>query len=406
MKKIAKISLQIPALLVLIVLRILRPVVKIELCIVAFHRFGHLALEPEIYLGELEIRAAQRDDRRFPITVQWWSLGPKKLQANRYLATKWKQVIRVLPSWWIDALHSVGTKISVLRLAEPHMSIRGSLNSLDRTDAQLELTDTEVAEGMSQLRAIGVNPDKPYACLVVRDGGYYASLGEKESDGYSFLNFDISTFEQAALSLVQRGYQVIRMGAGSAATFGAGHPSVIDYANSNLRSEFLDIYIAATCSFAVSTQTGPDAVCLAFRRPVCYIDVTRYSQFFFGTKLAWWNPTELWQGDSRLTLRDILRGPIFWIKDPNDFIREGIRQVRSSAERIDHLVMSFVNAFENGMTQSTDQAKFSERVQAYISTLTGERSRVAFGKIYAVVNSTFINDYGHWFSLLDEECNE
>ena len=406
MKKIAKIFLQIPALLVLIVLWILRPVVKIELCIVAFHRFGHLALEPEIYLGELEIRAAQRDRGRFPITVQWWSLGPKNKQANRYLATKWKQAIRVIPSWWIDALHSVGTKISVLRLAEPHMSIRGSLNSLDRTDAQLELTDTEIAEGMSQLRAIGVNPDHPYACLVVRDGGYYASLGEKESDGYSFLNFDISTFEQAALSLVQRGYQVIRMGAGSAATFGAGHPSVIDYANSNLRSEFLDIYIAATCSFAISTQTGPDAVCLAFRRPVCYIDVTRFSQFFFGTKLAWWNPAELWQGDSRLTLRDILRGPIFWIKDPNDFIREGIRQVRSSAERIDQLVMSFVDAFEKGMTQSNDQAKFTERVQLCISSLIGERGRVEFGKIDAVVNSTFINDYGYWISLIDKECNE
>ena len=390
MKKIAKIFLQIPALLVLIVLRILRPVVKVELCIVAFHRFGHLALEPEIYLGELEIGAAQRDRRRFPITVQWWSLGPKKLQANRYLATKWKQVIRVLPSWWIDALHSVGTKISVLRLVEPHMSIRGSLNSLDRTDAQLELTDTEIAEGMSQLRAIGIDPDKPYACLVVRDGGYYASLGEKESDGYSFLNFDISTFEQAATSLVQRGYQVIRMGAGSATTFGAGHPRVIDYANSNLRSEFLDIYLAATCSFAISTQTGPDAVCLAFRRPVCYIDVTRFSQFFFGTKLAWWNPAELWQGNSRLTLRDILRGPIFWIKDPNDFIREGIRQVRSSAERIDHLVVSFVDAFKNNVTRSNEIDEKVHSVQNVIALETGDRGKSEFGEIHAVLNSGFV----------------
>ena len=390
MKKIAKIFLQIPALLVLIVLRILRPVLKVELCIVAFHRFGHLALEPEIYLGELEIRAAQRDGRRFPITVQWWSLGPKKLQANRYLATKWKQVIRVLPSWWIDALHSVGTKISMLRLVEPHMSIRGSLNSLDRTDAQLELTDNEIAEGMSQLRAIGIDPNKPYACLVVRDGGYYASLGEKESDGYSFLNFDISTFEQAALSLVQRGYQVVRMGAGSAATFGAGHSTVIDYANSNLRSEFLDIYIAATCSFAISTQTGPDAVCLAFRRPVCYIDVTRFSQFFFGTKLAWWNPAELWQGDLRLTLRDILRGPIFWIKDPNDFIRQGIRQVRSSAERIDHLVMSFVDAFENNVNRLNEIDEKVHSVREIIARETGDRGKSEFGEIHAVLNSGFV----------------
>ena len=401
MKKIAKSFLQIPALLVLIVLRILRPVVKVELCIVAFHRFGHLALEPEIYLGELEIRAAQRDRRRFPITVQWWSLGPKKLQANRYLATKWKQVIRVLPSWWINALHSVGTNISVLRLAGPHMSIRGSLNSLDRTDAQLELTNTEIAEGMSQLRAIGIDPDKPYVCLIVRDGGYYASLGEKESDGYSFLNFDISTFEQAALSLVQRGYQVIRMGAGSAATFGAGHSSVIDYANSNLRSEFLDIYIAATCSFAVSTQTGPDAVCLAFRRPVCYIDVTRYSQFFFGTKLAWWSPAELWQGDSRLTLRDILRGPIFWIKDPNDFIREGIKQVRSSAGRIDHLVKSFVDAFENNIDRSNEIDEKVQSVRNIIARETGDRGKSEFGEINAVLNSGFvglIEEFQHFMS--------
>lgn len=390
MKKIAKIFLQLPALLVLVALRILRPVVKVELCIVAFHRFGHLALEPEIYLGELEIRAAQRDRRRFPITVQWWSLGPKKLQANRYLATKWKQVIRVLPSWWIDALHSVGTKISVLRLAEPHMSIRGSLNSLDKTAAQLKLTDIEIAEGMSQLRAIGIDPDKPYACLVVRDGGYYASLGEKESDGYSFLNFDISTFEQAATSLVQRGYQVVRMGAGSATTFGAGHPRVIDYANSNFRSEFLDIYIAATCSFAISTQTGPDAVCLAFRRPVCYIDVTRFSQFFFGTKLAWWNPAELWQGDTLLTLRDILRGPVFWIKDPNDFIRQGIRQVRSNSERIDLLVMSFVDAFENNVNRPSEIDEKIHSVRNIIAQETGDRGKSEFGEIHAVLNSGFV----------------
>ena len=389
MKKITKIFLQIPALLVLIVLWIIRPVVKVELCIVAFHRLGHLALEPEIYLGELEIRAAQRDRRRFPITVQWWSLGPKKLQANRYLAAKWKQVIRVLPSWWINALHSVGTKISVLRLTEPHMSIRGSLNSLDRTDAQLELTDTEIAEGMSQLRAIGINPDKPYACLVVRDGGYYASLGEKESDGYSFLNFDISTFEQAALSLVQRGYQVVRMGAGSAATFDAGHPRVIDYAISNLRSEFLDIYIAATCSFAISTQTGPDAVCLAFRRPVCYIDVTRFSQFFFGTKLAWWNPAELWQGESRLTLRDILRGPVFWIKDPNDFTRLGIRQVRSDAETIERLVMGFVDSCEKNLVLSRQARDVACEVQTVIASATEENGRSAFGEITAVINPGF-----------------
>ena len=406
MKKIAKIFLQIPALLVLIVLRILRPVVKVELCIVAFHRFGHLALEPEIFLGEQELMTREGRQRRLPIRFQWWSFGPSGRQTNRYLATKWKEVVCAMPSWWIDALHTVGETLQFLRLDEPKMSIRGCRNSLDQTEGHLQLSEAELGRGGSELRGLGIDPEKPYVCLVVRDDGHYASLGEKESDGYSFINFDIATFERAALSLVERGFQVVRMGAGSEKPFGVNHLGIVDYANSPNRSEFLDVFIAATCSFAISTQTGPDAVCLAFRRPVCYIDVTRYSQFFFGTKLAWWNPAELWLGDSRLTLRDILRGPIFWIKDPNDFIREGLRQVRSSAERIDHLAMSFVDAFENGMTQSNDHAKFTERVQACVSSLTGERGRVAFGKINAVVNSTFTNDYDHWLSLIDKECNE
>ena len=361
-----------------------------RLCIVAFHRFGHLALEPEIFLGEQELRVKSGVTKRFPVQVHWWSFGPQRLQANKFLVSKWREAVCVLPSWWIDALHTVGRLVPFLQLEEPKMSIRGNLNALDYTETHLQLTKAEHRRGHTELHKLGIDPDRPYVCLVVRDGGHYASLGEKESDGYSFLNFDISTFEQSALWLVEHGYQVVRMGAGSETPLSTSHPQLIDYANSQHRSEFLDIYIAATCSFAVSTQTGPDAVCLAFRRPVCYLDVSRFSQFFFGTKLAWWSPAELWQGDSRLTLRDILRGPIFWIKDPNDFIREGIRQVRSSAGRIDHLVKSFVDAFENNMDCSNEIHEKVQSVRNIIARETGDRGKSEFGEINAVLNSGFV----------------
>ena len=395
---ILKLLLQVVAFFVLVFLKLLRPIIRVELCIVAFHRFGHLALEPEIFLGEREVFAKARiPRRRFPIQVQWWSFGPTNMQANRFLVAKWAEVVRVLPSWWIDAMHKVGKSAKYLQLDEPKMSIRGSLNSLDRTDAHLQFTMEEKSRGKTSLQVLGIDPDRPYVCLVVRDGGHYASRGEQESVGYSFMNFDIATFDRAALSMAGRGYQVVRMGAGSETPFEVRHSNIFDYANSPHRSEFLDVYIAATCSFAVSTQTGPDAVCLAFRRPVCYIEVTRFSQFFFGTKLAWWNPSELWQGDSRLTLRDILRGPIFWIKDPNDFISQGIRQVRSSAERIDHLVMSFVDAFENDLNQIASEDIITRTVQKLIEDQAGTVGREQFGCIAAVLNPGFVRQSGDWY---------
>jgi len=397
MRWIIKPFIQTVALFTLIGLKILSPIIRVELCIVAFHRYGHLALEPEIFLGEKEIRDRTVKSKRFPIRIRWWSFGPKRLQANHFLVSKWREVLCALPSWWVNALYSAGKAVRFLQLDEPKMSVRGSCNSLDLTSAHLQMTNVEIERGRAALSELGLNPDKPYICLVVRDGGHYASLGEKESNGYSFMNFDIANFEQASLSLVQRGYQVVRMGAGSEMAFGANHLGIIDYANSPKRSAFLDVFIAATCSFAVSTQTGPDAVCLAFRRPVCYIDVTRFSQFFFGTKLAWWNPVELWQGDSRLTLRDILRGPVFWIKDPNDFIREGIRQVRSSAEMIDHLVMSFVNSFESDLHQVSFEDITTRTVQKLIEDQTGTAGREQFGCIASVLNPGFVRQSGDWY---------
>ena len=397
MKRFAKRFLQLPAFFVLVVLRILHPLIQVELCIVAFHRYGHLALEPELFLGEREILAREGGHRRFPIRFQWWSFGPASRQTNRYLASKWKKVVRALPSWWIDALHTVGESMQFLRLDEPKMSIRGSRNSLDLTDAHLQLTEAELSRGSEEMRGLGIDPERPYVCLVVRDGGHYASLGERESDGFSFMNFDIVTFERAALSLVKRGYQVVRMGSGSEKPFGMNLPGIVDYANSPNRSEFLDVFVAATCSFAVSTQTGPDAVCLTFRRPVCYIDVTRFSQFFLGTKLAWWNPAELWQGEKRLTLNNLLSSEIFWIKDPNDFINLGVRQVRSDESKINQLVEGFIDSFEDELMQSSSENAVTQSVQQLIEDRTGSRGREQFGRIAAVVNPAFARQSGDWY---------
>ena len=211
------------------------------------------------------------------------------------------------------------------------------------------------------------------------------------------MNFDISTFEESALWLVEHGYQVVRMGAGSETPLITSHPQMVDYANSQHRSEFLDIYIAATCSFAVSTQTGPDAVCLAFRRPVCYIDVSRFSQFFFGTKLAWWNPAELWQTGSRLSLRDVLIGPVGNIKDPNDFIKFGVTQIRSDRSMIAKLVACFTESFEKQFVQSETDEVVQHSVQRSIEELMGIDGRQQFGRITAVLNPAFARQSGDWY---------
>jgi len=387
LKRLVKVLLFAFSFLVLLVMKLLQPFVRFQLCVVGFHRYGHLALEPEIFLAEREIIKATNTSQRRVISI--WSLGPVAKQSNRFLAGKWKEELLVFPSWLVSSLHSVGSIFPVLKLNEPKLSITGSMNGLDKTASHISFKTNEIEEGKNSLAEIGINPDKPYVCLIVRDGGHYKSKGDFESAGFELLNFDINDFAGAAEVLIDNGFQVIRMGSGTESPFINKPVGVIDYALSRNRSEFLDVFIAATCEFAVSTQTGPDAVCMLFRRPVLYVDVTSYSQFFFGSKLATWSPVRLQKNGKILNLSEIVNSEIAWFKDPNLFSMNGISQQKSSNDELKELVLSYIRmrGREDGKALST---------RSMISRGFGERGRLQFGEVTACLAPEAERILGDW----------
>jgi putative glycosyltransferase (TIGR04372 family) len=263
------------------------------------------------------------------------------------------------------------------------------MNGLDKTASHVSFTANEREEGKKGLVKIGINPDQPYVCLIVRDGGHYKSKGEIESAGYEVLNFDINNFSGVAEALIESGFQVIRMGSGSERPFTSKPEGVIDYALSGNRSEFLDVFIAATCEFAVSTQTGPDAVCMLFRRPVLYVDLTSYSQFFFGSKLATWSPARLHKDGKILNLSEIVSSEIAWFKDPNLFSKNGISQQKSSSNELKELVLSYIR-----MRGREDEIALSTR--SMVSRGCGERGRLQFGEVTACLAPNAERILGDW----------
>jgi len=386
-KRLVKAPLFAFSFFVLLVMKLIHPIIKFQLCVVGFHRYGHLALEPEIFLAEQEVMKATNTSRRRIISI--WSLGPVAKQSNSFLASKWKEALLVLPSWFVGSLQRVGLFIPFLKLEEPKLSITGSLNGLDKTDSHVSLSAEEMEEGRKRLIEIGINPDKPYVCLIVRDSGHYKSKGDIESAGYELLNFDINDFSGVAEVLIESGFQVVRMGSGSERPFTSKPDGVVDYALSKNRSEFLDVYLAATCEFAVSTQTGPDAVCMLFRRPVLYVDVTRYGQFFFGANFATWSPARLFKNGRLLNLTEVVNSDVAWIKDPNKFLDNGITQQKSSEFELRDLAQSYIRA--KGIETET-----GFRVRSNVSRGLGERGKLRFGEVTARLAPEVERILGDW----------
>jgi len=387
LKRLVKAPLFGFSFLVLFVLKLVQPIIKFQLCVVGFHRYGHLALEPEIFLAEQEIMRATDPSHKRAVNV--WSLGPVAQQSNTYLANKWKQELMVFPSWLVGSLHYVGSIFPFLKLNEPKLSITGSMNGLDKTAPHISLTAKEFKEGKRHLVELGIDPDKPYVCLIVRDGGHYKSKGDLESAGYELLKFDINDFTGVAEVLIESGFQVVRMGSGSERPFTSKPDGVVDYALSKNRSEFLDVYLAATCEFAVSTQTGPDAVCMLFRRPVFYVDVTRYSQFFFGSKIATWTPVRLLKDGNVLHLSEVVNSAIAWFKDPNLFAVNGVSQQKSSEIELSDLVALYV---ENRQSPSLG----ASQAQKIVGDGMGERGRRQFGDVTSSLLPNAEQVLGEW----------
>lgn len=389
--------LNVCAFAFLAIIRPLRRWLAIDLVIVGFHKYGHLALEPDLLL--MRVNNESRRGARRP--VLWWSLGPKGMQSNTVLATMWKRVLSAKPSWWIAALKRIGDRFPSLACTLRPVSLHGPMNALAATPSHLSFTRDEEAAAVRALRNYGVDPDRPWVCLIVRDSGHNADPTGAENPDYEFRNFDVAVFEPLAEHLARRGYQVVRMGAGREKPMTLKRADVFDYAKSDHRSELLDVYLAAKCRFAVSTQTGPDAVCLAFRRPVCYVDVPVFSQFFLGTELATWNPCMLQKDGHVFSLAEISNGELAWIKNTQHFIDLGISPRRSSPSEI----VAMVDAFVATTIAATPAAAATEQriasANAVIASGLGDRGRAIFGEIRARLNPYFVEANPEFFATAD-----
>jgi putative glycosyltransferase (TIGR04372 family) len=395
LRSITKMILLVPALVALVGLRLIRPLVEVRIMVVAFHKYGHLALEPELALLEIESESARRG-KKFPRIITWWSFGPEKLRANPYLVEKWKQVLSAKPSWWLDALIRAGRQLPFLSLPVPTLSIQKPMQQLSKTDPRLQFSSQERSAASRELAVLGINVSKPFVCLVVRDDGHYGDVVSSENPDCLSANFDVEQFVLASKELVAMGYQVIRMGAGKEKPMLSLSPGIFDYAKSAVRSPFLDVYLAANCAFAVSTQTGPDAVSLLFRRPVCFIDISVFSQFFFGTNLAFWNPCSLRKDDVMISLRDIVTSDKVWAKYAYILREQGIDGVRLTSEEIAESVREFATLFSNDFTLPLQDADLCRKVNQQIASGMGEKGKEYFGEIQARISPTYLRRNAHW----------
>lgn len=279
LKKLFFYSKYIFSIPITIFIYIISPLYKIKFFALFSERIGHYALNTELMLCTLETQPTKKNC--FYIFYTRPTFLPL---CNTQLHRMWKRVIYIFPfpvvAEQTDSLLKLllGKTYKQEKIKVTFESASGAndpLGLLQKIQTpHLKFTLKEIAQGERLISTLGVSHHAKIVCLIVRDSAYLnAHLPGLDWSYHNFRDVDVDTFKLTALFLAEKGYYVVRMGKVVEKKFDVQHERIIDYATSELRSDFMDIYLLSRCNFFISTVTGLDCVPQIFRRPGLFTNV-------------------------------------------------------------------------------------------------------------------------------------
>jgi len=215
----------------------------------------------------------------------------------------------------------------------------------------LTLTDSDQERGWACLKRLGVPADAWFVGLHVREGRN-RSRGVRDAD--------ISTYRTAIESIVARGGWVIRMGSPSMTSL-PPMPQVIDYAHSEARSDWMDVFLWARCRFFIGTPSGPAWVPPTFGVPCVATNWTYLSRRWFGQDL--FIPKLLWsESEERyLSFAEALTSSV-GVAEALDYLSsQGVRIVDNTPEEINDVVVEMMDRLEGKLKYNKEDEQLRER---------------------------------------------
>jgi len=250
------------AVLSVIFFHLIKPILVIQIFQVYPHRIGHFALNTE--LARLQVHKQNQSGKKI-LELYYF---PSRTPANSQLDLMWRRELRTISGSWGWLLNQLTKSSQVLNSTELSTTIDFQ-GLLEEFPPILNFTQEELLS--PEVRSLGLGKGEKFVCLHVRDSAY-ANHFFGDRDNQSFRNCNINNFADACEALTKIGYTVFRMGVKVEQKLVSKNSRIVDYATNGMRSEFLDIYLGAHCTFTISTASGWDTIPQIFRRPVMRVN--------------------------------------------------------------------------------------------------------------------------------------
>ena len=255
---------------------VISPFVKIKVAGLAGQRIGHLALNTDLVFRRRQLAPGANRCKTIFIVGR---------VANRQLLTMWKRHAVFIESRFLRGLFEYSIPMwKKTKFYEPLEMTSHEFEEFNYAQATLKLSQEEISRGEYELREMGIDPDKDwYVCIFARDSAYLQKEFGRQKDWsyHDYRNYDIDAFKLAIDHIVSLGGYVIRLGHHVEKPLNYEHPQVIDYA-SGLRTDFMDIFLVATCHFYIGGTSGISDIPIILDKPKLSVNTVPLSHIPYG----------------------------------------------------------------------------------------------------------------------------
>ncbi|MEW6329834.1 MAG: TIGR04372 family glycosyltransferase [Pseudomonadota bacterium] len=327
------------------------------------HSIGHLSLEPDCYIKEELLGAHPSHKALF--------LAPRNKVINRKLIEYWQQYnqyIKVISSPIYCILLYPLTLFKWLQYDVSPYCMNDHETATCYTiygkwggrPSLLTLNKADHDRGWDCLKALGVPEGAWFVCVHARQSN------DKQNTAHSSRDVDIFTYLAAIEEITNRGGWCIRLGDNAMRPL-PRMKNVVDYALLDIKSEWMDVFLCASCRFFLGSSSGLSNLAGVFGAPCVLANLVPLSvRPVKNSDLG--IPKLLWsEGEKRfLRFKEILDSPVgqanFFAPS---FQEAGLTIVDNSPDEIKDLTIEMLDIIENKAVYSKNDEEMQNRFKSF-----------------------------------------
>ena len=203
-----------------------------------------------------------------------------------------------------------------------------------------KIREKDNEKGKNILKKMGLPSDAWYVTLHIRQG--------KKGISHNFRDSEPTTYIKSIKEIISNGGYVIRVGDKSMSPL-PKIDGLIDYPFTEFKSEFMDVFLGATCKFCLGTSSGYYSIPIFFGKPVLLVNFLNSLEYYSLNQGNMFLPKYLINKKNKLqiSIKSLFQFPINCYGSDEIFHKNDIEIIDNTEDEICSSVKEMLNILDN-----------------------------------------------------------